>query len=548
MNLNAIHTDNRVFNDIFRRLAGEQVSLSGDAYNSHPIDTMEYIKEALYSEQQARYITAGIEFQTLNEARTDMTTRAVKLMAGDEFFNPANGIGTLSDPAAFTRSNVPVMFGPMEASSMYASGGLAAIIIDKKARGMVGDGVVFKTFDADFWDTKKLKMLEEAAELSGLNENLTECIRDSLLQGGSTLHPIFKGDRASNLEKKLEDMNLEPGCIQRWVLADRWNIVYVPSFIITAEDYLRPKTIYLPLGGYAVSTTRCLLLRPKTMPYWAMLYNIGWSPSDYSGYIRSLLGYIIMAMSLPIMAQQMSLLLYQMPLDALQGAIGSDNVKKLMDINSENMRNWSMLNPQAVNLVGELKVVERTFSGFDQFIEAAKGDLAANCGISQPILFYTQNKGFSDNTQQALLKESETMKMLQRQIETQLPNLTDALVAHVWGTGSKEWDERRKVEMSFDRPMVSTEKDLAEVGARYAATIASLATAGIPPATAVEMAKQFFKGTIITDEMRKEIEEAQEHARKMEEQGIQAKKQKGPGPSMASKGNAGSTGHFTKPV
>jgi hypothetical protein len=214
-----------------------------------------------------------------------------------------------------------------------------------------------------------------------------------------------------------------------------------------------------------------------------------------------------------------------------------------------------MLHPEAVNMVGELKVVERNFSGLDQFTEAMKSDLAAQCGISQPILFHTPNKGFSDNTQQALLKESEMMKMLQRQIEVQLLPITDALIAHTWGTESEEWVQRRKVTMSFDRPMVSTEKDLAEVGARYAATIASLAQAGIPAATATEMAGQFFKGVIITEEMKKEIIEAQEWQKKMEEKGLEQgsqfgggnKKPGGQGHSIASSGNASNTGKATKP-
>jgi len=544
MNLNRIQTDDTFLNDVFRRLASEQISLSGDAYNSHPIRTLDEIKEAMYSEIQARHITAGIQFQSLQEVREDYTMKTAKLIAGDEFFNPATGTGTLIDPQSFTRSSVPVMFGPMEASSMYASGGLAAIIIDKKARGMVGVGVGFKTFDSDFWTTDKIKKLEEAAELTGLNEKLTECIRDALLQGGSSLHPIFKGDNVPRLETHLDKLSLEPGCIRRWVLADRWNIVYVPSFIITAEDYLQPKTIYLPLGGYAVNTSRCLLLRPKTMPYWALLYNLGWSPSDYSGYIRSLLGYIMMVMSIPIMAQQMSLLLYQMPLDAIQGAIGPENVKKLMEINSDNMRKWSMLNPQAVNMVGELKVVERSFSGFEHFIEAGKSDLSANCGISQPLLFYTQNKGFSDNTQQALLKESEMMKMLQRQVEVQLPTICDCLVAHIWGTNSPEWEKRRIVQMTFDRPMVSTEKDQAEIAARFAATVASLVQGDVPPTVAIEVAQQFFKGVEITDEMKAAIKEAYEWRKKMEEQGAKRKQQGGTGHSLASPGNAANAGQF----
>lgn len=530
-------------------------NVAGDslAAYAHKADDLAELRELSFSEVKARHITHGLQFRSVEEAKGDIlcdVTSRVSRIIGDSMSNTEMGVGTFIDPQAYTKASMPVMMGPMEQAALYSNGGLAGLIIDKKSMGMVSNGITFKTFTPKFWTHDKIQRLEEAAELTGCNAALTEVSRDALVFGGAVSYPVFKKDSLASFAREMDKMHLEVGCVDRWVVADRWNVVFVPSFILTAEDYLRPKTIYLPLGGHEVSTSRVVLLKPKTVPYWATMYNIGWSPSDYTGYIRSLYAYLMVAMSVPIMAQQMSLLLYQMPLDAITAQLGPETVKKLMSINEEKMKEWSVLRPKAVNIVGELNVVNRTFSGFEHFFGAIKSDLAANCGIAEPVLFHTPNKGFSDNTQEALLKDSEMMKMLQRSIEPQLVPHTDALVAHVFGQDSEEWEQRRKLWMSFDKPVVSTQKDLAEVGARFAATVASLATAGVPADVAIKLASQFFKEIDIDDEMLSAVKDEVERQHKLEAEGLKAKKEasSGAGHSMASPGSAANVGKFTKPA
>ena len=550
------------FKKVFGILARGKASsseIAGDSAittYSHRLEDLEELKQEMFVETQSRHIKGGLSFRSAAETRDDVlldVTKRIHTIVGDSFANGETGVGTLIDPQTYAHASMPVMLGPMEQAALYSNGGLAGIIIDKKSMGMVANGVTFKTFDPKFWNHDKIQRLEEASELTGCNAALHEVSRDALIFGGAVSYPVFKDDSVMSFIKPMDSLRLEKGCISRWVVADRWNVVHVPSFIITAEDYLRPATIYLPLGGYELSSTRAVLMKPKTMPYWATMYNIGWAPSDYVGYIRSLYAYLMVAMSVPIMAQQMSLLLYQMPLDAITAQLGADTVKKLMAINEEKMKEWSVLRPKAVNIVGELNVVNRQFSGFEHFFGAIKSDLAATCGIAEPVLFHTPNKGFSDNTQEALLKDSEMMKMLQRSIEPQLIPHTDALIAHVFGKDSEEWKQRRKLWMSFDKPIVSTQKDLAEIGARFAATVASLAQANVPADAALKLASQFFKEVDIDDDIIDQVKKEVERQHKMEEEGLKAKKEQaenggGVGHSMASPGSAGNTGKLTKPV
>ena len=216
-----------------------------------------------------------------------------------------------------------------------------------------------------------------------------------------------------------------------------------------------------------------------------------------------------------------------------------------MQINEENMSQWSSLSPKAVNMVGEVEVVDRTYSGFEQFIGAMKSNLASQAELPEPVLWHTPNKGFSDNTTESLLKQSETLQMKQKFLERCLAPCKDALIAHAFGTGGKEWENRNKLQIIFNKPSISTEKDLAEVGARFAASVSSFVNAGVSPDTAIELSSQFFPTVRITDEMLKKArasyEQVMEHQLKMGEQKAQLGQ-----PQGNVKGMKTTTGSFTK--
>ena len=488
----------------------------------------------------ANYIEHGYQVETPSEAYEAMTK-----ILGDNLVNPKNKVGTLMDPSVYTHSQIPVMMGPWEGSSVYAPGGLPATIIDKKARAMVQHGASFKSENKDFWSNDKIEQMEAAAEVTGFNDHINDASADSFIYGGAILYPVFKTDTLASYRRPLEKMNLQKDCISRWVNTDRWNLVTVPSYIVTAKDYLKPDTIYIPQSALEISTTRMALIRPKPVPYWISLYNIGWAPSDMTGWLRSYYGYEIVCQSIPVMAQQMSLVLYKMPLDALNAGIGANNVEKLMAINEEKMAEWSALSPKAVNMVGEVEVVDRTYSGFEQFIGAMKSNLAAQAELPEPVLWHTPNKGFSDNTTESLLKQSETLQMKQHFLERSMQPCTDALIAHVFGMDSEEWEHRNELKMIFSKPVISTEKDLAEVGARFAASVSSFVNAGVSPDTAIELSAQFFPTVKITDELLAKAKESYEKVQEMQLKLGEQKMQMGQ-PQGNVKGKATTTGSFTK--
>lgn len=504
------------FKEVFKIIAksAHVSNIAGDSQT--PIYTfgmsdIDRITSLQYEYNKSRLIAAGQQFQSPDEAWQDTFLKVAPMkMSGDETgpnSNPIWRFGTLMDPTSYTHAQMPVSFGPMESTAVYSNGGLPAEIINKKTRAMLLNGASFKSHDSKFWDGDKIEELEAAAEETGFNDKASDAICDAFLFGGGTLYPVFENDSPSSFVRPLEKA---AGKISRWVTVDRWNITTVPNFIVTDRDYLNPDTILIPQANIELSTTRCAMIRPKSLPYWAAIYNMGWCPSDLTGWIRPYYAYEITQMSVPVMAQQMSLLLYKMPLDALNATIGAKGVKQLMAINEEKMAEWNSLNPKAVNMVGEVEVVNRTYSGFEQFIGATKSELAAQTGIPEPSLWHTPNKGFSDNTQESLLKQSETLRLNQQVIERSMGPCRDALIAHVYGTDSKEWENRNKVKLVFNKPIISTEKDLAEVGARFAASVNSFVQAGVSPDVAMELSKPFFPSVKITEDMVKRAKESYE--------------------------------------
>lgn len=464
---------------------------------------VEELKALQEEEVIARHLANGITMQTPDECRKHVALK----ISGDMLYNQQTGFGTLLDPAQYTNPVMPIMCGAGDAAAIYAGGGLPASIIDKKSTAMVVDGATFFSPKAkadgkqeEFWNMDRLQMLEEAAWSTGFNDIAGDAIRDAYLFGGSILYPVFTKERPSSMLWNVMRSKLEKGCISRWVCIDRWNTVYVPSFFPTAADYLMPKTIMVAQEAVEISTSRVCILRPKPMPYWSILANMGWAPSDITGWLQAYYAYETTQQALPVMAQQMSLLLYKMPIDALNATVGVNQVEKLMEVNEQQMKSWSALSPKAVNMVGEVEVVDRSYSGFEQFVAALKSDLAAQSEIPEPSLWHTPNKGFSDNTQESLIKQSETLQMRQHYIERYMQKAKDMLIAHVWGTESEEWENRGHVKLIFDKPMITTEKDLSDVGAKFAAATNSFVQAGMSPDTAMQILRPLYPSIKLNDE------------------------------------------------
>jgi len=488
---------------------------------AHSVRDIDGIKERLFEEVKAGYVNDGISFQSLDEFKKHMVT--------DGFVNVMANVNTPMDTGYYNQAYTPVAMGPMEATASYSSGGLPQLIIDKKAKSVLLNGYQFES-KHPYWDSPKIMRLKEYADSTGFANKLVDSLRDGFIYGGSVLYPAFKRDDVNSYRQSLRQLIkgkvLTKDAISHWVAIDRWNTVVVPEYNITAQDYLFAKQYYVPIAGVSVATERSAVVRPKELPYWGAIRQLGWGVSDYEGYIKSILAYEIMISSIPIMAQQMSLLMHEIPLD---GAIAQNGIEAVRDFMAENdaqLRSWSMNNPKTINAFGKIYAVDRTYTGYDGLGMMLRQDIAAQSGIPESVLFHTQPKGFSNNTEEVLLKQSETIRMSQNSLLPMLQSCIHIMAISCFGPDDELIKNLPYLQLSFETPVVATETERSEASARYAAALSSLVQSGVPAGEAVNLLKQFFREIEISGEFIDAVIQREAENRRIDAESKAAKLQK----------------------
>lgn len=472
-------------------------------------------------------------FQTLEDSRKGLILNVENIadklkerarqgqggIAADSFYNALTGIGTSIDPGYYNAATIPVSMSPNEATSYYSSGGIPAIVIDKKSKGIWMNGYQFVSQD---WNEDDLKTLRDYADKVNFENACKESWRDGLMYGGSVLTPAFKKDTALTYEMDFDQLVkqkvIEKDCLERFWSADRWNSVLIPDFNISARDYLNPRLIMVPLAGHSIHRDRMALIRPKKLPYWGTLRQIGWGVSDFEGWIRSLLAYEIMIASLPMISQQLSLLYRHLPFDATSGMTGVRAAKKAAQEASMQLKQWNLLNPQTFNSVGELKTIERHFTDFDKLIMIARQDVGAKSGISDTILFHTQASGFSDNEEDTLLKEAATIKEGANEAVLQLQPLVKVLIASCFGPDSEQFKKYESVRISFDSPTVLTNDQKVASLTALGGFVSSMQTAGMQLGDTMTVAQQFLTDLEVPDDMAERIKAFDDREQEFEDE------------------------------
>ena len=485
--------------EIFKLLEGKMSSIQYTADGvptapiSHTADEIATIQHELYGAVQDNYLRAyGTKYRTMDDINKEAqaySNDALKQVVKDGFYNPLNGVNGINDPSRATTATIPLLIGPSEVTALYSNGGISQIIIDKKSKGVLLNGYRFKS---SRFTEQQLVDLQGHAEATGFSMALNDTFRDGNIYGGSALFPILFDDNplttAMTVSQLMRLGKLKQNCLRRWVSVDRWNTVVIPNYDICAEDYLRPHSFYVPISGLEVNSERAALVKPKPQPYWAAIQQLGWGEPDSVGYITSVKGYEIMMASIPILWQQMSLLVHQLPLDGIIAQNGPEAAKKWQAENEEQLRNWSMLNPKAINSYGEIAVVNRTYSGLDSIIDASRKDVSAKAGIPESVIFFSQPNGIFNKTEEdVLLKQSETIRMIQRVVTPAINRLIPFIAVSLWGLpdGWESWKKYQTLQIDFDSPVISSPTEKSNIAQKYSQSIATLVGAGMPLQTAV---------------------------------------------------------------
>ena len=453
--------------------------------------------------QDSRASTGAI--QTASEMKEKLLTdfpKKMQQLVQDRYAN-AQGFGTPIDPGMNVESFVPVSILPDEATAYYAGGGIPARIINKKAGCLTLDGIKFECSEMEPDDLQKL---EDYAKECGFEQAYTEAITQSLIFGGAICYPVLKNDNPLTYQKSLKELcagiKQKEKFISYWVTADRWNCVFVPEYNITAQDYLFARTLFVPLGGVRVNTDRMAMVRPSKLPFWGAIQQLGWSTSDFEGWIKDFESYQIMKMSLPIMAQQSSLMYHAIPADGLIIENGPDYAKQFFKENEKQMREWSMLNPRTINSVGEIKILDRTYSGYHDLLTEARLGLCASSGLAESILFEQKSTGLaSDNREDVTLKQSEMIRLLFNNVAPSFKNCIELLVYSCFGVDSEQARLAKTVKIKADSGYVLSDMDKSTLGNNFSQILEKLCACGIPLDKALSMSKDFIPSAKIDSEL-----------------------------------------------
>lgn len=438
---------------------------------------------------------------SLTKARQELEFRNNPGIVQDGYYNPVSGIGTQIDPGIKTSSFIPVSMSPAEATSYYSSGGIPTKVINKKSGCLNLDGIKFEGKD---WTPEELTQLADYAQECGFTDAKAQADVYALIYGGAVVYPKFENDSPILTQKSIAEIldaqKKEKDFIKYWVATDRWNCVFIPETNITLQDYLYAKSIFIPLGGERVNTRRCAMVRPNKQPFWSAIAQMGWSTSDFEGWIKDFESYAIMKASLPIMAQQMSLMYHSFPADGLIIENGPKAAEQFFKKNEQEMRSWSMLNPKAINSVGEIKILDRTYSGFKDLIQESKIAFSAGCGIPESVLFAEKPSGLaSDNSNDVELKQSETIRLLFNNISPCYKNCIELLVYSCFGKNSEQAKKAKNVRIAPDSGIILSDQDKAGLGQAFAAIQGQLMGTGWPLKEAVSMAQKFVPSAEIDD-------------------------------------------------
>lgn len=420
----------------------------------------------------------------------------------DGYANPTTGIGTAIDPGMNVDSFIPVSILPSEATSYYAGGGIPARIINKKAGCLSLDGVQFECAE---YTPDDLQKLNDYAHECGFSAAYADAVTQALIFGGAIAYPVLDGDNPLTTQMTLEQLKLKVGdkknFIRYWVTADRWNCVFVPDYNITAQDYLYARSLFIPFGGVRVSTQRMAMVRPQKLPFWGAIQQMGWATSDFEGWIKDFEAYQIMKMSLPIMAQQSSLMYHAMPADGLIIENGPEFARKYFEENEKEMREWSMLHPRAINSVGEIKILDRTYSGYQELLKQAELGLCASSGVAESILFEEKATGLaSDNRDDVTLKQSEMIRLLFNNVAPAFKNCIELLVCSCFGANSEQAKHAWKVRIKPDNGFVLSEMDKAQLFSTFVQSAGQLVAMGTPLSTAFNLTKNAIPSVEIDEE------------------------------------------------
>ena len=410
----------------------------------------------------------------------------------DSIINGRWNINNSVDPTRANLSLPNIYISPWEANSLYSQKGIFETIINKKAKSILLNGC---NLENKHLSQKQIDLVKEKMEVLNFKEMLSESTLTSLVYGGALVFPLFKRDTPITTSLPLDALLklgvLKKDCIDYFVQLDRWNTFIIPPYNPTQKDFLRPDVYTIPFLGSDVYHSRCArVVTAKQAGYWGQIVNQGWGISDMCGYVQSGMNYKVAIQSLPLMIQQMSILARVVNVDGVLATEGANALDALVEQNTIRTREASADNPVTMDVLGDIKSINRNFGQVPELIRLLRQDLASDATLPEPLLFSSEKGNFSsgDDTQGNLFKQNESVQMIHKDLESQFKQLAKIVIIDALGTDDEIIKALPYTQIHFDQPVIANALERAQIGKFHSETVFNLVSARLPIDVAVEMA------------------------------------------------------------
>ncbi len=360
--------------------------------------------------------------------------------------------------------------------------------------------------------------VEENMVKTGLAKAVSDSVRDSLTYSGSVLFPFFKNDSPVSMTMPVQQLArfgiVGKECIERWTVLDRWNTVHFPNWNPTSADFLKPKYFYVPFLGCDVHSSRIARIVTAPQPgYWGVMMNMGWGISDIPSWLEAVFNYYNVMQAIPTMISQLSLLARTFNIDgplAMEGAMVLDAQSQEDTIG---VRQASALNPVNLDVVGDLKAIQRDFGQVPELCRLIRQDVAAKAGFLEDALFTVEKKGMGGNDKGEANwgRQNETMSYLYSDVQCQLKPIAMLQVINALGLGRDVLKALPYTEICFNEQRVTNADEKAAILESGTKGLFDLVASGISLPDAAELVEQLSGGLMTIDgELRGRLEERQE--------------------------------------
>jgi hypothetical protein len=483
---------------------GETVRIKyNDGFKALPMSKQSLINDRIENEQKGRmlqYCKTMDSLEDIKERSAELipliinnykTNRPLSRSVMDSIANLSTMAGVKGqDPATLNYVVPNVYISPQEAAAIYSQKGLPETIINKKGKSPLLNGMRIKNPKLS---PAQHDIIRDDMVKNGLANNNVDAIIQSLLYGGALLFPMFKHDTPLSMGLPIETLLkydiIGKGCISHIVVLDRWNCVHIPNWNPTSQDFLYPKHYYIPFLGAHVSGERCSrIVTGQQYGYWAVLMTLGWGISDIPGWIESVYNYYNVMAAIPTMIAQMSVVVRSMNIDGILATEGANILDDIDLANTVKVREASVNNPIDLDVIGELKAIQRDFKEVPNLVRLIRQDVGGRANIPEELLWSTERGAFSsgDTTEGAQEKQWESVKYLHRDVAHQLKNMAMLEVINALGKGRDVLSALPYTTIEFDNPVVANAETRSKILANTGKAILDISASMMPLDAAVK--------------------------------------------------------------